>query len=144
MKEIDNSIIEFAKRNYVGIAKLSIFIIYFWFGILKVIGASPASPMVLALLDITMPFIEHGTFLILFGLLEVFIGITFLIPRIERFSTALMLVHLVTTTMPLLLLPGMVWTGILVPTMEGQYIIKNILLIALAFVIISRLKPLRS
>jgi len=50
-------------------------------------------------------------------------------------------VHLSTTIMPLVLLPQFTWQSFLVPTLEGQYIIKNILLIVLALNIWSNLRP---
>lgn len=116
------------------LARISLFIIYFWFGLLKVIGMSPASEMVEKLLDITMPFIPFSTFIILFGLFEMLIGILFLIPKWEKFALILFIIHMFTTTLPLFFM-GEVWTAVLVPTLEGQYIIKNIALITCAWTI---------
>ena len=59
------------------------------------------------------------------------IGILFLVPKATRVVLVVFLGHMVMTTMPLLLLPQMTWQKALVPTMEGQYIIKNVVLIAL-------------
>ncbi len=59
------------------------------------------------------------------------IGIMFLFPRITKYTKIVFFLHVFSTTLPLILLPGMVWTGFLVPTLEGQYIIKNIIMIAL-------------
>jgi uncharacterized membrane protein YkgB len=50
---------------------------------------------------------------------------------------------MVTTFMPLVLLTTETWTGFLVPTLEGQYIIKNLVIIAAAIGIASHLHPLR-
>lgn len=140
MNKIDQNIISFSKNSFIPFAKFAIFLIYFWFGALKVIGASPASPLVLALLDITMPFIAPNTFLVLFGLFEMLIGLLFILPRMERVALVLIALHLVTTIMPLFLLPSFVWTGFLIPTMEGQYIIKNVLIIALALTLAAHLR----
>jgi uncharacterized membrane protein YkgB len=43
--------------------------------------------------------------------------------------------------LPLILLPNMTWTGPFVPTLEGQYIIKNVVLLALALTIVAGTKP---
>jgi uncharacterized membrane protein YkgB len=138
-----NRFIDFSGKLAPKLFKFSIFLVYFWFGLLKVTGDSPASPMVLKLLDRTMPFMDAATFLILFGLFEVVIGLLFLVPRLEKLATVLLAIHLITTILPLFLLPQFTWTGFLTPTMEGQYIIKNILIIALAFGIIARFRTSR-
>ena len=122
-------------------ARIALFVIYFWFGFLKVIGQSPASSMVKNLLSHTVPFMPFGLFIVLFGLFEVLIGILFIIPGKEKFATILFGIHIFTTTLPLFLLHGEVWTHIFVPTLEGQYIIKNLALIACALTIWSSLNP---
>lgn len=135
----DEKVINFSRKWGMPFSRFAIFVVYFYFGALKVFELSPASPLVSALLAQTMPFISPEAFLIAFGLLEMLIGIIFLIPRLERLAVFALVVHLVTTIMPLFILPAMAWSSFLVPTLEGQYIIKNILLIALALGILSHL-----
>lgn len=141
---IDQAIISTIRKVSIPVSRLAIFVVYFWFGSLKVLGLSPASPLVLALLDRTMPFVSPDAFLVWFGLFEVLIGVIFLIPRFARLAIALLVIHLVTTVMPLVLLKSSLWTGMMVPTLEGQYIIKNVLIVALAIVVASNLTPWRS
>ena len=116
----------------VPFARVAIFVVYFWFGILKLIGVSAAGPLVSAMWAKTVPFIPLPTFMILFSCYEMFIGILFLIPRMERPAIGLLLLHICTTAMPLVLLRGVVWQAAMVPSMEGQYIIKNVVIVALA------------
>jgi uncharacterized membrane protein YkgB len=139
---IDDAVIRVMRRWSLPLSRLALFVVYFWFGILKVLGHSPASAMVAELQLKTLPFISTDTFLILFGLLEMFIGIAFLIPRAERVAIVIMAGHMVSTMLPLVLMPSAVWTGFLVPTLEGQYIIKNLALIAIAAGIAAQLIPL--
>jgi uncharacterized membrane protein YkgB len=120
------------RRMNAPFARLAIFVIYFWFGILKMIGVSAAGPLVSAMWSKTVPFIPLPTFMVLFSAYEMLIGILFLIPRMERHAIGLLLIHICTTAMPLVLLPGVVWQAAMVPTMEGQYIIKNVVIVALA------------
>ena len=141
---IDQTIISLVRKVSIPVSRIAIFIVYFWFGLLKVLGLSPASPLVLSLLDRTMPFISPDAFLIWFGLFEVLIGIIFLIPKFARAAIALLVIHLITTVMPLFLLKSSLWTGMMVPTLEGQYIFKNIFIVALAIVVASKLTPWRS
>ncbi len=120
-------------------SRIALFVIYFWFGILKIIGQSPASPLVQALFTKTLahvPLLSFPVFLVLFGLFEMLIGILFLIPGRESVVLWLFFLHMITTTMPLFLVAGL-WTHRLVPTLEAQYIIKNLALIACALSIAS-------
>ena len=111
-------------------ARYSIFLIYFWFGALKVAGASSATPLVLALLGKTISFMEANLFMTLFGLFEMFAGVLFLFPKLTRPAVYISFLHIIVTFLPLLLLPDAAWQGILTPSLEGQYILKNILLIS--------------
>jgi uncharacterized membrane protein YkgB len=132
---IDHAVIRFFRRISIPLARISLFVIYFWFGILKVIGLSPASGLVYALHAQTIPFVPFYAFYIAFALFECLIGILFLIKGAERIVIPLLLVHLFTTILPLIFLPHMVWQQWFVPTLEGQYIIKNLALITAAIAI---------
>ena len=126
-------------------ARLSLFVIYFWFGLLKVIGQSPASPMVQSLFSKTlahMPMLtmSPSLFVWIFGFFEIIIGILFFIPGWEKTALVLFFIHIITTALPLFILHGEIWSHLFVPTLEGQYIIKNIALITCALVIAQTLK----
>lgn len=140
---MDRAIIGAMRHNYVRMARITLFVVYYWFGVLKVVGASPATPLVTALQAKTLPFLNADLFLVLFGVLEIIIGIAFLIHGAERVAIGAMALHMVTTAMPLALLPHLVWTSAFVPTLEGQYIIKNLALITVAMGLAARLTPMR-
>ena len=70
------------------------------------------------------------------------IGICFLVPNLERLAIFLLIPHMVMTSLPLFLLPSIAWQTFFVPTLEGQYIIKNLVIIALAIGIAAQLKPM--
>jgi len=142
LHKTDVEAIHFFRRVSVPVARFGLFVIFFWFGLLKVIGLSPASGLVERLFENTVPWMAFSTFLVLFGLFEMLIGILFLIRGVERIVIPLLLIHMVTTFMPLFLLTEETWSGFLVPTLEGQYIIKNLALIAAAFGIAAHLHPL--
>ncbi len=141
-RDIDIYVIHLFRRLWIPVSKFAIFLTFFWFGILKVVGLSPASPMVQHLTSITMPFIQTYQFVVLLGLFECVLGILFLIKGFERIVIPLLLVHMVTTFLPLFLLPHEVWQSFLVPTLEGQFIIKNIVIVAVAIGIASHLHPI--
>lgn len=130
LNKIDLGLINFFRRAFVPTARFGFFVVFFWFGFLKVIGLSPANGVVQRLFENTIPFMEFSTFLVLFGLFECLIGILFLIKGAERIVMPLLLIHMITTFGPLVYLPEEAWQKFLVPTLEGQYIIKNIVFIA--------------
>lgn len=143
IRSIDLFVIRFSRKIAEHLSRFALFLVFFWFGALKVLELSPASPLVHALFETTMPIMPFYIFLILFGLFEMLIGILFLIRGAERAVIPLLFLHMTTTILPLFLLTSVTWSGFLVPTMEGQYIIKNILIIALAIGIASQLHPLK-
>jgi len=139
----DIRLIHFFRKISVPVARTGLFVVFFWFGILKVFGLSPATPLVQALFEHTISFMNFPTFLVIFGLFECLIGILFLIKGCERVVMPLLFLHMITTFMPLLLLPSETWQTFLVPTLEGQYIIKNLVIIAAAIGIAAHLHPLK-
>ena len=141
MNQIYLSFINFSKKFALPFSRIALFVIFFWFGILKIFDSSPANPLVENLLKKTLPFITFDTFIVLLGLFEMLIGVAFLIKGFERLAIILLIPHMATTFMPLILLPDATWQRFLIPTLEGQYIIKNLLIISLALVIGSNLIP---
>lgn len=142
-QKFDHLVINDLKKWDVTVARTAIFIVYFWFGLLKAVGVSPAGPLVHDLFQKTLPFLSFPAFYLFFSLFEMAIGIMFLIRGWERLAIFLLAVHLITTALPLLILPAITWQGFLTPTLEGQYIIKNILIVAAAVVVGSKITPLK-
>jgi uncharacterized membrane protein YkgB len=122
------------------LAHAALFIVFVWFGLLKMLALSPATPLVIALSEKTLPFFDPDTFVRYFGAFEVFIGLCFIIPKLNRVGLVLLIPHIATTILPLILLPSLAWTDFLVPTLEGQYIIKNVAIAALAVSIFADMK----
>ena len=72
------------------------------------------------------------------GWWEVVIGVTFLFRKTVRLAIALLALQMVGTFMPLVILPHVTFQAGRIPyapTMEGQYIIKNLLIISAALVV---------
>jgi uncharacterized membrane protein YkgB len=81
-----------------------------------------------------------------FNVLAVFecvIGILFLFPRLTRLVIPLLIIHVLIVCSPLVLVPHLAWVKPFVPTLEGQYIIKNVLLVAVAIGVAAQTQPFR-
>ncbi len=112
-------------------------IIFIWFGVLKPFGLSAAAPLLKATVT-WLPFGNPENWLIVIGWWEVIIGITFLFKRTTRIAIGLLFLQMIGTLMPLMLLPDVVYqngNSIYLPTIEGQYIIKNLMIIAASLVV---------
>ena len=111
--------------------------VFIWFGLLKPLGLSPAESLVLATVA-WMPLFDAQTWLAIIGWWEVAIGVTFLFPGTLRIAIALLFLQMVGAFMPLVILSEVTFQGgraPFAPTMEGQYIIKNLVLIAAALAV---------
>ncbi|MBL8030137.1 MAG: hypothetical protein JNN11_02715 [Candidatus Doudnabacteria bacterium] len=142
--DFDEKLINFSRKISIPLARFSLFVVYFWFGLLKILDVSPANPLVMDLQQKTLPFLSFSTFIVLFAIFEMFIGCLFLFPKALRLVVPLFILHMGMTLMPLVFLPEVAWQSAFVPTLEGQYIIKNLVLIALALGLASNLKPLKN
>lgn len=133
--EAENSFFEFLRRVSMPVARFAFFIVFFWFGVLKMMELSPSVGVVHTLYDHTFWFIPWKIFIVLFGAYECVIGIIFLFPGKEKWVLYLLIPHAITTFGPLIILPKLTWKAFLVPNLIGQYIIKNLVIISLAIFI---------
>lgn len=117
--------------------RMSLFIVFFWFGLLKVLFISPAEGLVLHLHEELLgSLVAQQDFLLMLGLLECMIGVLWLFPKMTTLVFALFSIQMVTTFLPLIFLPKETWQNTFVLTLTGQYIIKNLVLVASAFTVI--------
>ena len=116
--------------------RLPLFIIFFWFGLLKVIELSPARQLIIDTV-FCIPFLSAEAWVIVIGYWEMLIAIFFLTKRTTFLAMILLFLQMSGTFMPLILLPDISFqsSNPLLPTIEGQYIIKNIIIITAALVI---------
>jgi len=132
----DQQIARWMRRWSIPAIRFSFGIIFIWFGILKPFGVSSAE----GLLKATVVWLPLGTpefWLIVIGLWEVLIGVSFLFSRTTKIAIALLFLQMFGTFMPLVIMPEVTFQNgnILTPSLEGQYIIKNIMIISAALVL---------
>ena len=116
--------------------RIPIFIIFFWFGFLKIIDLSPAQQLVKDTVY-WMPFLSAESWTYVIGVWEVLIAICFLFKRTTLIAMVLLFLQMSGTFLPLLILPEITFqnSNPFLPTLEGQYIIKNIIIITAALMI---------
>lgn len=143
LRTIDKAIVGWLKEYSDETARIAIFIIFVWFGFLKVIGVSPAADLVNMLLVETLPVFPFDVFFPLFGLFEMLIGVLFLIPKWTRGAILILFLHMIMTFLPVILLPEIAWQGPGILTLEGQYIIKNLAIVTLAMALGITINPMK-
>jgi uncharacterized membrane protein YkgB len=126
---LDQTLVRFMSAYGVHLLRWAIAIVYLWFGGLKLINASPAADLVVK----TVFWLPPDIALLFIGAWEVLIGIGLLFthPLILRITLFLLWLQIAGTFQIFFLLPLASFQGgnPLTPTLEGQYAIKNLVLI---------------
>ena len=131
--ELDIFITKFMSKWGITFLRYSLGLIYIWFGILKPFGLSPAQELV----ENTVYWFDNPkTFVPILGWWEVVIGLTMCIKPLIRVSIFLLFIQMPGTFLPLILLPEICFNNFPFGlTLEGQYIIKNLIIISAALVV---------
>ena len=131
--ELDIFITKFMSKWGITFLRYSLGLIYIWFGILKPFGLSPAQELV----ENTVYWFDNPkTFVPILGWWEVVIGLTMCIKPLIRVSIFLLFIQMPGTFLPLILLPEVCFNNFPFGlTLEGQYIIKNLIIISAALVV---------
>jgi uncharacterized membrane protein YphA (DoxX/SURF4 family) len=119
--------------NRLSVLRISIGLIYIWFGMLKFFkGYSPAESLAIDTIDIiTFSTIPHSVSIILLAILEVLIGVFLTFNIFLKQTIMVTLGHLVCTFVPLFAFIPLSFTKApYAYTLLGQYIFKNIALMA--------------
>jgi uncharacterized membrane protein YphA (DoxX/SURF4 family) len=130
---LDRNITGWTAQYGILIMRLGLGLIFFWFGALKLVpGLSPAEELVRN----TIYFVDPDLFLPVLAIWEVLIGLGLIFGRFMRITLLLLFLQMPGTALPLLILPEVTWTvfpyGL---TLEGQYIVKNLVLIGAGLVL---------
>jgi len=132
--DLVDEVITLYMANYgLTILRLGLGVVFLWFGILKFFpGMSPAESLVRN----TVYFIDPDIFLPVLAVWESLIGLGLIFGKYMRFTLLLLFLQMPGTILPLFILPDVVWTKFpFVLTLEGQYIIKNLVLIGAGLVL---------
>lgn len=131
-ERIDSRISAWMQTWSLPVVRSAIGVVFIWFGALKVIGISPARELV----EKTVYFFPPEIFVPILGVWEVLIGLSFFYRPLIRLGILLLFLQVPGTFLPMILFPDVVFTvfpyGL---TVEGQYIIKNLVIIGAALVL---------
>jgi uncharacterized membrane protein YkgB len=135
---LDRAITRWMARHGMTLLRISIGIVFFWFGILKFVpGLSPADELATRTISaLSFGLVQPELSRPILALWEVVIGLGFISGRFMRVIIPLLFAQMIGTVTPLVLFSNEMFSQFpLVPTLEGQYIIKNIIIVSAAIAV---------
>lgn len=114
--------------------RISLGIVFFWFGILKLFNASP----VISIIEKALPPLlgESQLFMFILAFVEMLIGVALLANRFVKLAAGVMIVHLLVATGSVLFTQGFTPRFPML-SLAGEFVMKNLVLVAAGFVLIS-------
>jgi uncharacterized membrane protein YkgB len=128
LNRLDEKVVRFMSSHAILIIRISLGIVFVWFGLLKVMGTSP----VYDLASHVVYWLPPELFVPLLGIWEMAIGVGLLLGKALRVVLSLLFLQLAGTFLVLVMRPETAFQGgnPLLLTMEGEFVVKNMVLIA--------------
>lgn len=133
IQEVDAVIIQLLQRWSVTLLRISLGIVFIWFGALKVFAQTPVTDLVAA----TVYWVDPDWFVPALGVVEMIVGIGLIVRRALRLVLTLFVAQMAGTFLVLIVLPEVAFEGgnVLELTVEGEFVIKNLVLLTAGFVV---------
>ncbi len=134
LADVADIVLAVLKPISVPLLRISLGVVYVWFGVLKILGVSPIDGLVASML----PFLPADVAVIGLGSVEVILGGLLIMGLAVPWIAAAQVLHLLGTFAVFVFQPAIVHTGNpFAVTLEGEFIAKNLVLIAALFVVAS-------
>jgi uncharacterized membrane protein YphA (DoxX/SURF4 family) len=136
--QVDRRLTHWMARNGILLLRLSVGIVFLWFGFLKFFpGLSPAEGLASrTIVTLSFGLLSAKSAVLILAVWECLIGLGLISGFFLRGTLFLLWMQMAGTITPLFLFPNECFTMVpFAPTLEGQYIIKNIVLISAGIVI---------
>jgi uncharacterized membrane protein YkgB len=140
VERVDERLRPFLAMVGVPLLRISLGVVFLWFGVLKIFDVSPVSGLVAN----TIYWFDPDVVVPALGAFEFFVGACLVAGRLMRLALPLLVLQMAGTFLVLVLLPDVAFRGgnPLLLTVEGEFVVKNLVLLSAALVIGSRLAPL--
>ena len=129
--------VQFGATHGIRLIRISLATVFIWFGLLKIIGSTPVFDLV-AQTVYWLP-LPPEFFVPFLGMWEMLLGFWLLFGVLPRLTLFLFLLHMAGTFLVLVLQPNVAFQGgnLLLLTAEGEFVIKNLVLIAAGLVLLA-------
>ncbi|HET9435624.1 MAG TPA: DoxX family membrane protein [Candidatus Limnocylindrales bacterium] len=138
LEPLDVRITDVLARAGIPVLRIGLGVVFLWFGVLKFFpNASPAEALAARTIEtLSGGVIGPSVSLPVLAAWESLIGLGLVVGRFMRATLLLLVVQMLGTLTPLVLFPGETFSVFpFAPTLEGQYIIKNVVLVGAAMVV---------
>ncbi|HSM44896.1 MAG TPA: DoxX family membrane protein, partial [Acidimicrobiia bacterium] len=133
IRELDATIVPFLQRWSVPLLRISLGIVFIWFGALKVLAMTPVTDLVAA----TVYWVDPDWFVPALGVVEMVVGVGLIVRRALRLVLMLFVTQMAGTFLVLIVLPEVAFEGgnVFELTVEGEFVIKNLVLLTAGLVV---------
>ena len=138
LDRLDKNLTAHMARHGITLLRLSVGIIFLWFGFLKFFpGLSPAEDLAARTIQVlSFGWITPPIALTLLAVWECVVGLGLILGVYLRATLLLLWLQMAGTVTPLFIFPQEVFSQLpYAPTLEGQYIIKNLVLVSAGIVV---------
>lgn len=140
---VDIALTNWMARYGILVLRVSLGAVFLWFGALKLFpGLSPAENLATRTIEVlSFGLVPPSVSLPTLAVWECLVGLGLILGAFLRATLLLLWLQMLGAVTPLVLFPGEVFQAVpYAPTLEGQYIIKNLVLVAAGLVIGSTLR----
>ncbi len=133
VERVDETLSRFMESYGITLLRVAVALVFVWFGALKIVDRSPVAELVAD----TVYWLPAGFFVRFLGVWEVVVGVGLLVPFALRATLLLFWVQMAGTFLVLVLHPDLSFQSgnPLLLSMTGEFVIKNLALIAAGLVI---------
>lgn len=141
LESFDRIVVDRLRRWSIPLLRISLAIVFIWFGLLKVLDVTPVTELV----GNTVYWVDPDWFVPLLGWVEIAIGVGLLFRVALRAVLAVFVLQLLGTFLVLVLQPDVAFQdgNPFKLTVEGEFVIKNLVLIAAGLVVGSTVRSER-
>lgn len=141
LARFDHAVIELTRTYSIPLLRISLGIVFVWFGLLKIFGHSPVADLVIK----TAYFLKPNVAVVGIGIVETLIGLGLLTGLAMRVTLLLFFLQMCATFLPVVTRPDMLLQNgnPLLLSVDGEFLLKNFVLIAAGLVIVSSLPKAR-
>jgi uncharacterized membrane protein YphA (DoxX/SURF4 family) len=127
---IDRVLIPFLRRWASPALRVSLAVVFIWFGALKIVGSSPVVELVAS----TVYWVDPDWFVPALGVIEVLVGVGLALGRALRLVLLVLVFQMAGTFLVFVILPNVAFYSgnPFNLTVEGEFILKNLVLLAAA------------
>ena len=140
--DLERRTVAVLRRVGLTLLRISLGVVFVWFGALKVANVTPVGELVAG----TLPFVDPTWFVPFLGGVELALGLALLFGRAITVVSAVLVAHLCGTFLVLVMQPELAFQNgnPLLLTTIGEFVIKNVVLIASALVLAARLREVKA